>query len=299
MTKLILDPCLFEIPDNWDKDAQLDHFITLKDTIDFASECVDTYMDSYDGAPFCVNSENPPYAPPITKSLVIRNRFSEISKQIQKMVYRGEWIELQDNCVDACSLQFENNSTAELQFKQYLFYLIDNNDYKDTLLLLSKKNQCCSPKTAVQIENNVYVFSSVFDPSVDCHGIIAKYLKNSTREDAIFPQDTACRRLNDSFKHEIASSSFSNEERKTIFIKFGTEVASRNKYCVRQDLSRKNPRYEVFVHARGGYYLSIDVEHGGLEIFKKQGQRAKHLGEYNFSCILSKGPEPETHKLTI
>ena len=89
------------------------------------------------------------------------------------------------------------------------------------------------------------------------------------------------------------------DEKKAIYITFGTEVAHRNNYHSKPDISRKNPSYVVFVHSLGKYYLSIDKEHGALEVFKNQGKHPLHLGEYDFSCSLNKGPEPETHKLVV
>ena len=89
------------------------------------------------------------------------------------------------------------------------------------------------------------------------------------------------------------------EEKKAIYITVGTEAAHRNNYHRKPDISRKNPSYEVFVHNLGRYYLSIDKEHGALEVFKAQGKHPLHLGEYSFSCVLNKGPEPETHKLVV
>ena len=89
------------------------------------------------------------------------------------------------------------------------------------------------------------------------------------------------------------------DEKKAIYITFGTEVALRNNYHSKPDISRKNPSYVVFVHSLGKYYLSIDKEHGALEVFKNQGKHPLHLGEYDFSCSLNKGPEPETHKLVV
>lgn len=48
MTKLIMDPSLFEVAENMPADDQLDHFMFLKDSIDFASDYFEASLDGYD-----------------------------------------------------------------------------------------------------------------------------------------------------------------------------------------------------------------------------------------------------------
>ena len=269
MTKLIIDPSLFEIPDNTSKDDQFEHFMCLKSSIDFISDFCQVSVDGYDGAPYSGNSQSPPYAPPITKSLIARNRYSEISKKIQKLVNRGNWIELPSKSIDDCSLKFVDNTVAEMQFKQYLYYLLYAGIHEDSLLLLSHKNNNCIPSISLCIDGSTYNISTVYNPAEDCNGIVPKYLKPSTDANSIFPQLAACFRLNDKFKEVIAANGKTVKEREAIYITFGSEVAYRNHYQAKADISRKNPSYEVFVHNLGKFYLSIDKEHGALEVFKK------------------------------
>ena len=299
MTKLIIDPGLFEVPEKTSLNDQLEHFMFLKDSIDFVSDFFQVSLDEYDGAPYSCNSQSHPYAPPITKSLIIRNRYSEISKKILKLVSRGEWIELQDKSIDDCSLEFVDNTAAEIQFKQYLYYIFCADIQEKSLLLLSQKNCNCVPSTSFRANESTYNLSTVYSPAEDCSGIVSKYFKQSTEVDSIFPQLATCFRLNDKFKEALIENEKTVSERIPIYIKFGTEVACRNNYLAKPDISRKNPSYEVFVHKLGTFYLSIDVEHGALEVFKDHGKHPLHLGEYDFSCIQNKGAEPETHKLIV
>lgn len=299
MTKLIMDPSLFEVPENMSAEDQFDHFMFLKDSIDFVADCLEVALDRYDGAPYSCNSETPPYAPPITKSLIVRNRYSEISKKIQKMTLFGDWIELQDESIDECSLQFEDKTAADVKFKQYLYHIFCAGLHENSLLLLSQKNRRCAPSISFYIDGSAYILSAVYDPATDCSGIVPQYLKQSNEVEVIFPQCAACRKLNDTFKEKMSKCGQTAEEKKAIYITVGTEVAHRNNYHRKPDISRKNPSYEVFVHSLAKHYLSIDKEHGALEVFKEQGKHPLHLGEYNFSCVLNKGPEPETHKLVV
>ena len=87
MTKLILHPSLFEIPDNMSEEKQLEHFMFLSESIGFVADFFQVSLDEYDGAPYVYNSEYNQYTPPITKSLIARNRYSEIRKKIQKAFY--------------------------------------------------------------------------------------------------------------------------------------------------------------------------------------------------------------------
>lgn len=299
MTKLIMDPCLFEVPSNMSQDDQFAHYIILKDSIDFVSDFFHVSLDAYDGAPYIGNSESPPYAPPITKSLYIRNNYAQISKKIQKMVSRGKLIELPKASISNCSLQFEDTMTAEIKFKQYLFLLFCSDLHENTLLLLSQKNNIYIPSITLSVEDSTYELSTIFDPAVDCNGIVAKYLMESLETNSIFPQFTACTKLNERFKEEISRPGLTVNERKAIYISLGTEVANRNNYHAKPDISRKNPHYEVFVHSTGRFYLSIDLEHGALEVFRSQGKHPSHLGEYDFSCVQTKAADPKTHKLVV
>lgn len=219
MTKLIIDPSLFEIPENIPKSEQFSHFMFLKDSIDFVSDCFEVSLDQYDGAPYFGNSESPPYGPPITKSLIVRNRYSEVSKKIQKMLLHGDWVELQDKSINDCLLQFEDTTTAEQKFKQYLYYIFSSGIHEKSLLLLSQKNKSCTPSISFCIEETTYILSAVFDPAIDCNGIVQKYLKESVNSDSIFPQCIACCKLNDKFKEELSEHGQTVDERRAIYIR--------------------------------------------------------------------------------
>lgn len=43
--------------------------------------------------------------------------------------------------------------------------------------------------------------------------------------------------------------------------------------------------------------ISIDQEHGGIELFMKTGSGYEHLGEYDYSGNKTKDAQPENHKL--
>jgi hypothetical protein len=48
-------------------------------------------------------------------------------------------------------------------------------------------------------------------------------------------------------------------------------------------VSRKNPQYLVFVNPSKQFAISIDREHGGIELFEWSSGKWSHLGEFNYS----------------
>ena len=301
MTKLILDPCLFEIPSDMPIEEQQNHFFFLKRTIDFVYECLDSSMDEYSGAPYCFFLGDPFQRPPITKSLSIRNGFSAIEKKIYKMMAVGEYVDLTADAITVCPFKFELDTITAEPFKQYLhkLFFAEKTNTSGCLLLLSLKNADLSPIVLLGDGKTEVMVDAVSDPACDCGGIIGNYLKESDDLSGLFPRKFACYLLNDVFKTAIDEKGLDKNEKRALFILLGNEVASRNAYAKRADISRKNPSYEVFVHTNGTHFLSIDLEHGGLEIFKNQGQHPLHLGEFDYSCNMNKAPDPTTHKLIV
>ena len=302
MTTLLIDPRLFEISPDMDDDNQLEHFTLLDSTISFVSTCMDAALDEYNGAPYMYYYDSTPTyrEAPITESRYIRSRYGRIRKEIQKMLRNGMTVELTEEGMVECTLDFEDNTVTEKSFKLYLYEKLfcDCSEYS-LLLLLSDKNSQHSPKVSMSSDRGSKDIVSVHNPAVDCNGIIAKYLSANTNQHEIFPQRTSCMSLNSAFLSEVSPQRLSDAEKRPYFIKYGNEVASRNGYEKKPDISRKNPRYSVFVHPHQEYYLSIDLEHGGLEVFRYQGSYPPHQGECDYSCKFVKDAEPETHKIIV
>ncbi|WP_407306370.1 hypothetical protein [Desulfosporosinus sp. SB140] len=305
-TKLILDPGLFEIATDSSRDDQVKHFEYLIKNIKFVGDCFDASLDQYNGAPYhyFFNGSDTYVHPPITKSLTIKNNFTIVHKMLQRMIRNGDLVDVpSEESKLSCPLQFESNTVTEMPFKHYLqlaMLAIEDNSEVEPLLLLSMYNKKHAPQIAITIEvSRIISLICVGDPATDCNGVIYNYLCKNANTHSMFPQDFACCELNDKFLDEASTADANGIDRQTLYRKYGDEVASRNGYVCRADLSRKNPNYCVFIHSLEDYYLSIDLLHGGLEVFKCRGQDPPHLGEYNFACIIRKGPEPQTHKINI
>lgn len=302
MTKLVLDPGLFEVSKELSKEDQIEHFNFLKNSITFAVNYLDASIDTYNGAPYhhYYNAPSIYQQPPITKSLTVKNRFSEIRKDLQRMMRAGRDVILSDKVVACDSLRLDAESITSAPFLAYIYYLLfDNKEYNRCLLLLSKANADCTPKVSFKFGNNLFDITAVSNPAIDCSGLIFEFLKVSADPNNMFPQKNTCMALNQAFQAIISSSRLSVPEKKRFYKEFGKEVASRNYYQNQPDISRKNPQYNVYIHANRKYYLSIDCEHGAIEIFSCNGQHPIHLGEYDFSCNYQKEPDPTTHKLIV
>ena len=301
MTTLVVDPGLFEISADATKEEQHEHFVFLQKSIDFASEFLAVTVDQYSGAPYCFSLDTPVQKPPITKSLTVKNGFAGIQKKLHKMFRGGEYVELLEEPVEVCPLLFEADTITEKPFKRYirLLLLTKKQTEKDVLLLLSKRNAMLAYEVAIGSKEETVIVAAVSDPENDCGGVVGSYLKESITPESVFPQEAACRSLNDAFKSEIDQKGLDNNAKRAIFKKYGNEVASRNFYCDRADLSRKNPGYDVFIHSLGEYYISIDQEHGAMEIFKQQRHGPTHVGEFTYSCKKNKEADPATHKLVV
>ena len=271
----------------------------LKSSIEFAADFLDVGVDRYDGAPYVGNNQREPFFPPITKSLTVKNRYSEICKKIQKLVIRGDWIDLKEQTVSSCSIAFEAMSATESPFKQYMYCMLCSTSCDELLLLLSKKNSGITTCASFSFDDITYSVPAVSNPAENTMGIVHRYLINSADADSIFPHSAACSYLNKRFKEVMSEKAYTCAETKAVYREFGTEVALRNQYQRRADIARKNPSYEVFVHQQNKYYLSIDMEHGAIEIFKSQGNNPMHIGEFNFACDQCKRSAPQTHKLVV
>lgn len=103
-----------------------------------------------------------------------------------------------------------------------------------------------------------------------------------------------------------------DEIRYEFFIKYGEIVAIRNEYVLDERLTKLNARkinavkktkkrrpiYVKYNGKKPQYYLSIDIEHGGLEVFKHK-RRPEHLGEHNYSCNIVQDPSPNDHYIFL
>lgn len=300
-TKLILDPGLFEVAAISSKDHQAIHFNYLLKSLKFIDSHLDAALDQYNGAPYCYfyDDAGDYRGAPITKSLTVKTNYASIHKILLRMIRNGNLINIPtpEQRV-SCALEFEADTISEIPFKCYLQHISKSTEYTygETLMILSQKNKNHAPELQISSGGRQYFIIAVGDPATDCNGVLSGYLIDNETLHKIFPQEHACTELNSEFLSELKTGC---ENQRSLFLKYGKEVASRNKYTMRADLSRKNPNYTVFTHPREEYYISIDLLHGGLEVFKLGANNPPHKGEYDFSCKLRKEADSQSHKLIV
>lgn len=107
-------------------------------------------------------------------------------------------------------------------------------------------------------------------------------------------------KLCDEYKQLQDELTSGESDKKPIFLKIGAEVAARNGY-VRDNkiekLNRKAIRHIFKYKGEDTIYISIDVEHGAIEVFNSKG---KHQGEYGYKGeLLSLSDKMGKHDIII
>ncbi len=106
--------------------------------------------------------------------------------------------------------------------------------------------------------------------------------------------------LCDKYKQLQDELTSGESDKKPIYLKIGAEVAARNGY-VRDNkiekLNRKAIRHIFKYKGDDTIYISIDVEHGAIEVFNSKG---KHRGEYGYKGeLLSSSDKMGKHDIII
>lgn len=128
-------------------------------------------------------------------------------------------------------------------------------------------------------------------------------------KNTIFPARDICCYGFEELRSHVLKSFQGDNDKMSKFEDIGTEVAYRNHYHYDNRLTQLNkrkakkdkrgnePKRKIFVSDCGEtYYLSIDFENGGFEVFDK---KAKYLGQYRFNCCLEKMSDPKNHVLYL
>lgn len=132
---------------------------------------------------------------------------------------------------------------------------------------------------------------------------------NFPDKNTIFPAKDICCYGYEELKKLAIKSFHGDTDKMSKFENIGTEVAYRNHYHYDNKLTQLNkrrakkdkngnePKRKIFVSDAGElFYLSIDFENGGFEVFDK---KAKYLGQYRFNCSFEKKSDPKNHILYL
>lgn len=289
MAIAVLSPCVLRDYD----DNEMLHCKKISNLLNNLYKYSTLKLQSYQKSPY----ESYPMLIPYYEGQAMLNNYiaAHIYSCIQKML-DGEYIEL--NGVEPAILPegfcIESTEIDEA-FCSYLNYLKD----KDSIIFVGEKNFGYSQGL------NIKVGGMEFGMSVSTYVLIEKtdmlkpYLKEPEDVDAIFPREEFCAAYNDYVLEEAGKRRMDEPCQQALFREIGEVVAAYNFYKKSDRLSNKNTtaiaKRIVFEKSRGKkYYLSLDLESGGFEVFDKN---YRHMGQYNFSGKKVKKAEPNNHKL--
>ena len=286
MYKVILDPNLFECEEDASEKKQMEHFIFLKECVEFLANNCDVCLDTYDGAPYAYKTPNYP-CPPITKSRYLKIHYNKIRKHLQKIQNREcVFVDITKMalCKSINNMLFIDDSECKNSFFKYM-----NHIFEECVIVLGLNNKC----SKVEIVINDYTtqeIDAIWNLPIDCSNKVYKFLALSKDASLPFQYISSCQDLNNAYKAE-------KDPDISVMQKYGAEFASRNYYIKDNVISKKNPGYLVFVSKDNQFAISVDKEHGGIELFKKSRSGYTHLGEYDYSGNKTKEAEPQNHKL--
>lgn len=305
MVKIILDPNLFECDPIADEQYQMEHCQYLISCIQFLDDYCNVILDAYHGAPYFF-SYNPFSKPPITNAHYVKIRYNEMQKSIQKIINKeSNFIDISNakKAIIIKGFNFVDDSKCRDAFLDYLETQIDNTE--NCFIILGMGNNTHS--VVIEFNGTETSFPAIINPQYDCSNRVVEILAPPQDESVMFPGKTACSGLNDSFNKEAKRKHLDSTDKISIMRKYGIKFASRNRYIKNEKMTKSNSQYVVFIHKNGEFAISIDQEHGGLEVFKKSGRTKKyrgrkessftHIGEYSYAGIETKKAEPTNHIL--
>lgn len=285
MFKVILDPGLFEIEVDED---EYTHYVYLKNSVNFLLQNCDVSIDAYEGAPYYYIGSPTYQNPPITNNKTIRDHYSTLKSTILKLMVKGKKYGTFPPA--SCNIErfTHSNSISCKSFFSYIDSIFHgqilnftstklNDRLPRCMLLLSKKNQALDAYNCI-VNNDEIIIYALADLGNNCSGVVFLFLLSQMSESP-FPSCSACSELNSAYLQEIETT----KGNISVMDKYGREFASRNFYIHDHTVSRKNPQYLVFVNPSKQFAISIDREHGGIELFEWSSGKWSHLGEFNYS----------------
>lgn len=289
----ILSPCLFDNKNLKEYEAQQLHAIRLSELLNHIRKHFNFEIEEYRKAPYsgyCMKI--PKYGNFILDNYIMTNVFAVI----QKMIKKDKYINLEDVEPVECITPMELTSNEHTE--AFLCYLNYAKSIKDKVLFIGEENMRHEVPFSFK-EKTKFDVSVSKEVIIELSSILLPYMKDDYDWNSIFPRKEACLKYNKHVMEKISRDNLGQPEKISLFHRIGEIVALYNGYKRDERLCRINSSSEkkrtVFKKIRGKtFYLSIDIESGGFEVFDSS---YKHLGQYNFSCDKSKEAEPIGHKL--
>jgi hypothetical protein len=296
--RILLDPCMYELSNmGASEEVEYAHFYYLSRILDFINENLDVLFDLYEGAPYYPDGE---IRPPLTRYHYIDYQLTFIYSAIQNKINYDEYIELAPYLLSTIKSDFffPENSALKEGFLKYITYIAAQE--LELFMFIGQQNHNVSiPLLFALNEDSKFETIPICDPELDCNNQLYRALKETGSND-IFPYSTLCTKINQMYMKE-SQAGIDQSQRMAKILTFGKEAALRNGYQYNQILSNRNStstskRVIFNRHKQPHYYLSLDFESGGFEVFDHKGD---HLGQYSFDGRFNKAATPESHKIKI
>lgn len=288
MAIAVLSPCVLEVRG---KDEQL-HYALLQKLVQNLYKYTDLEFQLYRKAPFeGYKMEIPVYEKNATlNNLVTVNIFGTI----QKMLAR-DYVELDAVAPAKLPSSFHiGTDPLSIAFCCYLSYLRD----ADAVLFVGEDNFSV-PRPIEIIAEKLFNINTSTYIRIELSDVLLPYLRGVDEQDDIFPRAEFCGDYNSFVLQRIKEQRMNQDEKNALFERVGSVVARYNLYEKNKHLSQLNSTKEIrrIVYEKTvgkKYYLSLDLESGGFEVFDR---RFRHLGQFSFSCNKVKPSEPNDHVL--
>ena len=253
-------------------------------------------FDCYEEAPYYPDSS---YKPPVSRYHYVGVTHALIYSKIQKLINYEHPISLSLIQESKCNtaFMFPENSTVKRGFLKYVAYLACHSI--DSIMFLGKDNHNCAvPAVFISGELNAE-YIPITDPYLDCSNQLTRVLKQK-RSYSSFPYSHICNELN-LYYLACRKKGLDSGAKRALIYEIGFEVAMRNGYKHNAGLSAKNSRVfgktrDIFVCKDEIYYLSLDYESGGFELFNST---RIHLGQFSFSGCQTQPADPLNHKIVL
>lgn len=284
----VLSPCAL---DAQGKDERV-HYNELAALLENLYRFTDLQFQIYKKAPFDgYKMEIPIYTQfSHLNNLVAVNIYGKIQKMLS-----GDYVDLDGyppaKLPDSFCIRTDSLSIA---FCSYLSYL----EGKEAVLFIGEANSSV-PRPVEVCANNTFRIDTSTYLWLELSDVLLPYLKDNVNCDEIFPRALFCSKYNEYVIKTINEGCMDQSGKNALFESVGATVAAYNMYTKNTRLSKlnttRNKKRIVYEKQAGKkYYLSLDLESGGFEVFDRS---YRHLGQFSFSCNKVRPEDPENHKL--
>lgn len=294
MVKILLSPCLLDFSVYTSEKDKRIHIEEISHICCFISECLDEpeILYFYNQTNILLNILSVNY----NNDTALYNQTATILSILQSYHHKVVQKNIENNIDISASFSIGNDDYSdsfakclkycrEKDFNGYIFIGKENKDYEGNSIT-NNSNMVC-----------------LRNPYTCNFNLIEDNIKDDLPfENIFFKNEKICEHTNYYFKLVEGSKS----QRQEYFFSYGEIAAIRNGYIYDDKLSRLNSRRmgtrrDVYVKYSSAnkprYYISVDTEHGGLELFKDGKPHPVHKGEFNFSCKKNQKAKPLSHPL--